>query len=92
MPELDWVHLTTQEIKRKRPEHVCGICHSKKIKCDLQARSANGHSKCTNCEANGRDCRVRAPKRAKTTQQWSGEQAQGKLSYTLLLFEKQLTP
>lgn len=65
MPEFDWVHLTTAENKRKRPEHVCNVCHGKKIKCDLQARSSSGHAKCTYCDANSRDCRARIQKRAK---------------------------
>ena len=37
----NWLHFTGRQRKRKRAELVCVLCHSKKIKCDLQV---SGHS------------------------------------------------
>lgn len=36
-----------------------------KITLQLQARTGQGHSECSNCAANGQDCRIRASKRGK---------------------------
>ena len=36
----NWLHFTGRQRKRKRAELVCVLCHSKKIKCDLQV---SGH-------------------------------------------------
>lgn len=65
MTELDWMHFTAPQTGRKRAELVCVVCHSKKIKCDLQSRTNQGHSKCSNCDGQSRDCRVRTAKRDK---------------------------
>ncbi|PKS08499.1 hypothetical protein jhhlp_004883 [Lomentospora prolificans] len=61
----DWLHFTGRQPKRKRAELVCVFCHSKKIKCDLQSRKAQGHEKCSNCDSPDRECRLRPSNRGK---------------------------
>ncbi|KAL4877818.1 fungal-specific transcription factor domain-containing protein [Aspergillus karnatakaensis] len=58
-----WLQFTGQQQKRKRAELACTICHSKKIRCDLQTRTGQGLSNCTNCETGGKECRMRPSKR-----------------------------
>ncbi|KAG8352227.1 hypothetical protein FVEN_g9738 [Fusarium venenatum] len=67
MTELigNWLHFTTQQPKRKRAEAVCFFCHSKKIKCDLQSRSSQGHARCSNCDNQDQDCHLRPSRRGK---------------------------
>ncbi|VUC31711.1 unnamed protein product [Clonostachys rosea] len=67
MTELvgNWLHFTAQQPKRKRAEAVCFFCHSKKIKCDLQSRSSQGHARCSNCDNQDQDCHRRPSKRGK---------------------------
>lgn len=60
----DWVSITKQPVKRKRAELACEYCHSKKVKCDLLARTAQQLSKCTNCATAGRECQGRPSQRA----------------------------
>ncbi|KAI1880416.1 hypothetical protein JX265_002037 [Neoarthrinium moseri] len=62
----EWLHFDNSQPKRKRAELVCSSCHGKKIKCDLQKRSSQGQSKCTNCHTAARDCHVRPSKRRRT--------------------------
>ncbi|KAG8162820.1 hypothetical protein KVR01_007298 [Diaporthe batatas] len=64
--EPTFIHFADQAAKRKRAEAVCIPCHSKKVKCDVQKRSQDGHSKCSNCEASQRDCPLRTSQRGKT--------------------------
>ncbi|KAL1955026.1 hypothetical protein VTO42DRAFT_317 [Malbranchea cinnamomea] len=63
-----WRQYTGTQPKRKRAELACVICHSKKIKCDLQVRGGQGYSNCTNCANAGRDCRSRPSKRGAAKQ------------------------
>ncbi|KAK1828926.1 hypothetical protein QBC39DRAFT_288531 [Podospora conica] len=66
----DWFHFDNQQPKRKRADLVCSACHSKKVKCDLQAKSSEGLApRCSNCEAAGTECLVRPSKRKKGSQQ-----------------------
>ncbi|KAM0192764.1 hypothetical protein ACHAPI_008125 [Fusarium lateritium] len=67
MTELvgNWLRFTTQQPKRKRAEAVCFFCHSKKIKCDLQSRSSQGQTRCSNCDNQDQDCHQRPSKRGK---------------------------
>ncbi|PSR80541.1 fungal-specific transcription factor domain-domain-containing protein [Coniella lustricola] len=67
MPESisEWLPFDVTQPKRKRAENVCLHCHSKKIKCDFQARHADGFSKCTQCDSSGKDCHLRPSQRAK---------------------------
>ncbi|CAG9996108.1 unnamed protein product [Clonostachys byssicola] len=67
MTELvgNWLHFAAQQPKRKRAEAVCFFCHSKKIKCDLQSRSSQGHARCSNCDNQDQDCHLRPSKRGK---------------------------
>ncbi|KAL5335078.1 fungal-specific transcription factor domain-containing protein [Aspergillus crustosus] len=58
-----WLQFTGHQPKRKRAELACTICHSKKIRCDLQTRTGQGLSNCTNCDSAGKDCRMRPSKR-----------------------------
>ncbi|SPO01643.1 uncharacterized protein DNG_04316 [Cephalotrichum gorgonifer] len=60
-----WLHFKGRQRKRKRAELVCVLCHSKKIKCDLQSRNRDGYEKCSNCDAPDRECLVRPSKRVK---------------------------
>lgn len=60
----DWVSITNKPVKRKRAELACEYCHSKKVKCDLLARTAQQLSKCTNCANASRECRGRPSQRA----------------------------
>ncbi|KAJ5468984.1 hypothetical protein N7475_006736 [Penicillium sp. IBT 31633x] len=62
-----WLQFTGNQTKRKRAELACVACHSKKIRCDLQARGTQGHSNCTKCEAGGKECRVRPSKRGRSS-------------------------
>lgn len=45
MPEIigNWLHFSGRQHKRKRAELVCVLCHSKKIKCDLQVSAPAGN-------------------------------------------------
>ncbi|CAK7203319.1 hypothetical protein SEUCBS139899_006050 [Sporothrix eucalyptigena] len=61
----DWLLYTGCEPKKNRAKLVCIFCHSKKIKCDLQPRIDRGRSKCSKCDASGRECRPRTSKRTK---------------------------
>ncbi|KAK5655051.1 hypothetical protein OQA88_5950 [Cercophora sp. LCS_1] len=61
----DWLHFDNQQPKRKRADLVCSACHTKKVKCDLQSKSADGGSVCSNCHTTGTDCHVRPSKRKK---------------------------
>lgn len=63
--EPTFIHFADQAGKRKRAEAVCIPCHSKKVKCDVQKRSQDGHSRCSNCEASQRDCPLRTSQRGK---------------------------
>ncbi|KAJ5714745.1 uncharacterized protein N7483_011926 [Penicillium malachiteum] len=58
-----WLQFTGQQPKRKRAELACIACHSKKIRCDLQARGGQGYNNCTKCAALGKECRVRPSRR-----------------------------
>ncbi|KOC16391.1 Zn(II)2Cys6 transcription factor [Aspergillus flavus AF70] len=58
-----WLQFTGHQPKRKRAELACIICHSKKIRCDLQVRSRQGLRTCTNCETANKECRTRPSKR-----------------------------
>ncbi|KAL3481417.1 fungal-specific transcription factor domain-containing protein [Aspergillus californicus] len=58
-----WLQFTGHQPKRKRAELACTICHGKKIRCDLQVRTGQGLSNCTNCESAGKECRMRPSKR-----------------------------
>ncbi|PVH76486.1 hypothetical protein DL98DRAFT_641363 [Cadophora sp. DSE1049] len=62
-----WVEQMATAPKRKRAGLVCVICHERKIKCDLQNKSADGtgigYISCSNCVANGQQCRLRPSKR-----------------------------
>ncbi|RBR26110.1 uncharacterized protein FIESC28_01138 [Fusarium coffeatum] len=73
MTELvgNWLHFTTQQPKRKRAEAVCLFCHSKKIKCDLQSRSSQGHARCSNCDNQDQECHLRPSRRGKQRRQAS---------------------
>ncbi|CAK7209659.1 hypothetical protein SCUCBS95973_000515 [Sporothrix curviconia] len=61
----DWLLYTGCEPKKNRAKLVCIFCHSKKIKCDLQPRIDRGRTKCSKCDASGRECRPRTSKRIK---------------------------
>ncbi|KAJ9646727.1 hypothetical protein H2204_000419 [Knufia peltigerae] len=65
MAETSWVEFSAVRQKRRRAALACEICHSKKVRCDLQARSAQGHVTCSNCAAAGKTCQVRPPRRDK---------------------------
>ncbi|KAI9372344.1 fungal-specific transcription factor domain-containing protein [Aspergillus egyptiacus] len=58
-----WLQFTGHQPKRKRAELACTICHSKKVRCDLQVRTRQGHSTCTNCDSANKECRMRPSKR-----------------------------
>ncbi|KAL2785997.1 fungal-specific transcription factor domain-containing protein [Aspergillus keveii] len=58
-----WLQFTGHQPKRKRAELACTICHSKKVRCDLQVRTGQGLSNCTNCDTAGKECRMRPSKR-----------------------------
>ncbi|KAL2849901.1 fungal-specific transcription factor domain-containing protein [Aspergillus pseudoustus] len=58
-----WLQFTGHQPKRKRAELACTICHSKKIRCDLQVRTGQGLNNCTNCDSAGKECRMRPSKR-----------------------------
>ncbi|KAH6693883.1 fungal-specific transcription factor domain-containing protein [Plectosphaerella plurivora] len=60
-----WLPFDAQQPKKRRAECVCTWCHSKKIKCDLQARLRNGHNDCSNCTAAEKACQRRPSKRTK---------------------------
>lgn len=61
----NWLHYSENQPKRKRAELVCIACHSKKIKCDLQARKNDGEEVCSHCSSSGRDCQIRPSRREK---------------------------
>ncbi|KFY56670.1 hypothetical protein V497_06087 [Pseudogymnoascus sp. VKM F-4516 (FW-969)] len=61
--ELDWMHFTAPQTRRKRAELVCVACHSKKTKCDLQNRTKVGHHNCTSCSTQNRECCIRPTRR-----------------------------
>ncbi|KAE9582664.1 hypothetical protein CGMCC3_g1934 [Colletotrichum fructicola] len=61
----DWLPFDATQPKRRRAELVCIICHEKKVKCDLQARTSEGHQSCTNCDISEKDCHLRPSKRTK---------------------------
>ncbi|KAL4945773.1 hypothetical protein BDV06DRAFT_219017 [Aspergillus oleicola] len=63
MVSTPWLQFTGHQPKRKRAELACTICHSKKIRCDLQTRTGQGLNNCTNCETGGKDCRMRPSRR-----------------------------
>ncbi|OBT65225.1 hypothetical protein VE03_04789 [Pseudogymnoascus sp. 23342-1-I1] len=65
MTELDWMHFTAPQTRRKRAELVCTACHSKKTKCDLQNRTNTGHHNCTSCSNQNRECCIRPTRREK---------------------------
>ncbi|KAH6643051.1 fungal-specific transcription factor domain-containing protein [Boeremia exigua] len=60
-----WLHYSESQPKRKRAELVCTACHSKKVKCDLQARKNDGKQDCSHCSSARRDCQVRPSRREK---------------------------
>lgn len=82
MADPSWMQFTSQQPRRKRAELACTACHSKKIKCDLQARGGQGYSKCASCAAAGRECLLRPSKRDKQ-RQTARAQAVGPLSAPL---------
>lgn len=59
-----WIAVSDRPTKRKRAELACEQCHSKKIKCDLLARSARQFDRCSNCAVADRECRGRPSQRA----------------------------
>jgi transcription elongation factor Elf1 len=61
----DFIHFVEQPPKRKRAEAVCVHCHSKKIKCDVHARTEAGQAKCSNCDTGRRECRIRNSQRGR---------------------------
>ncbi|KAL4951352.1 fungal-specific transcription factor domain-containing protein [Aspergillus filifer] len=63
MVSTPWLQFTGHQPKRKRAELACTICHSKKIRCDLQTRTGQGLSNCTNCETGSKECRMRPSRR-----------------------------
>ncbi|KAK2771856.1 hypothetical protein CKAH01_14190 [Colletotrichum kahawae] len=67
MPDIisEWLPFDATQPKRRRAELVCVICHEKKVKCDLQARTSEGHQSCTNCNISDKDCHLRPSKRTK---------------------------
>ncbi|KAL0940140.1 uncharacterized protein CTRU02_206750 [Colletotrichum truncatum] len=67
MPDTinEWLPFDAAQPKRRRAELVCIICHSKKVKCDLQARTSEGYESCTNCDLAEKDCHLRPSKRTK---------------------------
>ncbi|KAH8695549.1 hypothetical protein BGW36DRAFT_418249 [Talaromyces proteolyticus] len=66
MTEAPWVQFSAHSFKRKRAELACVLCHSKKIRCDLQSKRNDGQESCTNCASAGKDCRTRPSRRNKT--------------------------
>lgn len=62
-----WVEQRTSAPKRRRAGLVCIICHERKIKCDLQSKGTDGtdagYTNCSNCIANGQQCRLRPSRR-----------------------------
>ncbi|KAL6246286.1 hypothetical protein RBB50_006522 [Rhinocladiella similis] len=76
MSGTQWLQFSAPRAKRKRAELACETCHSKKIRCDLQARTLHGGADCTNCISSGKECRVRIPKRDKIRQAAGNEQLQ----------------
>jgi hypothetical protein len=71
MPEIvgNWLHFDGRQPKRKRAELVCSACHSKKVRCDLQNRSRDGHNSCSNCHTAGKECQIRRSRRKKNLTQ-----------------------
>ncbi|KAL4889854.1 fungal-specific transcription factor domain-containing protein [Aspergillus ambiguus] len=64
MAESQWVSFTGPGTgKRKRAGVVCLLCHSKKVRCDLQIKRNQGYSSCSYCSSAGRACRPRLSKR-----------------------------
>lgn len=61
----DFIHFAEQPPKRKRADAVCVHCHSKKIKCDVQARTEAGQAKCSNCDTGRRECQIRSSQRGR---------------------------
>ncbi|CAI6081909.1 unnamed protein product [Clonostachys chloroleuca] len=86
MTELvgNWLHFAAQQPKRKRAEAVCFFCHSKKIKCDLQSRSSQGHARCSNCDNQDQDCHLRPSKRGKQRRRVSTQAECGTESIVVL--------
>lgn len=58
-----WIEQSTHPPKRKRAGLVCVVCHERKIKCDLQARSETEYKRCSRCIADRQECRLRPSKR-----------------------------
>lgn len=67
------VSLTIRELTRSR---TCVDCHARKVKCDLQARTAQGQSGCSHCVTAERSCHLRPSKRNKQTRKSGQRQAQ----------------
>ncbi|CAI7668204.1 unnamed protein product [Penicillium palitans] len=65
MTEAQWVQSTPGARKRKRAGLACISCHSKKIKCDLQAKIPQGQNSCSSCASTGKVCSPRPSKREK---------------------------
>ncbi|KAL0780338.1 hypothetical protein CaCOL14_001673 [Colletotrichum acutatum] len=67
MPETisEWLPFDASQPKRRRAELVCVVCHGKKVKCDLQARTSEGYESCTNCDVWEKECHLRPSKRTK---------------------------
>ncbi|OQD98648.1 hypothetical protein PENVUL_c069G05396 [Penicillium vulpinum] len=63
MTESQWVQSAPGTEKRKRAGLACISCHSKKIKCDLQAKIHEGQNSCSNCASTGKVCSPRPSKR-----------------------------
>lgn len=70
-----FIHFAEQPPKRKRAEAVCVHCHSKKIKCDVQARTEAGQAKCSNCDTGRRGCQIRNSQRGRRKQNGSNNDA-----------------
>ncbi|CAI7588026.1 unnamed protein product [Penicillium glandicola] len=80
MTESQWVQSTPGTEKRKRAGLACISCHSKKIKCDLQARIVQGQNSCSNCRLTGKLCSPRPSKREKCRLAPETEQSPASLS------------
>lgn len=46
---------------------MCSACHAKKVICDLQSKTSDGLSQCSNCYSAGTECQIRPSKRKKTS-------------------------
>ncbi|KAF5017614.1 hypothetical protein F66182_10440 [Fusarium sp. NRRL 66182] len=87
MTELvgNWLHFTARQPKRKRAEAVCFFCHAKKIKCDLQTRSSQGHARCSNCDAQDQECHLRPSRRGKQRPRTSTQAESDAQSDTIII-------